>query len=77
MGSKLLLFRVYGQCKTAVLCAEAEFAIHETGLIHLKNKKLLKRPACNLFVWDPVFKTAHQLLLLLFKHSANTPTPWP
>lgn len=45
----------YGQCWTAVLCAEAKFAIHETGLIHLKNKKLLKHPANIFFVSGPVF----------------------
>lgn len=70
----IFLFREYGQCRTAVLCAEPEFAIHEIGLIHLKNKSS-SSSAYIFFVWGPELRAARQLLL--FKHSANTPTWWP
>lgn len=57
---------------TAVPAAEAEFAIHEIGLIHLKNKSS-STPCYVFFVLGPFLKTAHQLPL--FKHhNTNTAT---
>lgn len=63
----------YGQCRTAVLCAEAEFAIHEIGRIHLKNKSSSSTmPSFSLY-GDVLNCTPAAAV----QPSGNTPTLWP